>query len=327
MTRSTSPVAFSLVVPLYNEEAMMGVLRDRLPSSLNKIDPNWELILVNDGSRDNTLSELLKWQADDKRITVVDFTRNFGHQAAVFAGLGQCTGKVIGIIDGDLQDPPELLAEMCKEMGPDHDVVFGVRTARKENAIKKICYWLAYRLINTVSDYRIPSDSGDFCIMRSCVADKMLEMSEHNLFLRGLRAWVGYRQKPFIYERQAREHGAPKYQFKDLWRLMRDGIYSFTSLPLKLMRRLGALVVLLSMVYLVYLLTSLLLGNGAPQGFFTLIFAILFFGGIQLLAIGIVGEYVARIYEEVKQRPRYLIRAKHSGGKKTDTPPDCQEHQ
>lgn len=304
---TSATVDFSLIVPVYNEEAMLPSLRARLPDCLDATGLMWEMVFVNDGSQDKTLELLLAWQASEPRLGIIDFSRNFGHQPAVLAGLTHCHGEIVAIIDGDLQDPPECLPEMLHSLDAGCDVVYGIRTARKENAILRSLYWMAYRIINTLSEHPIPLDSGDFCMMRRKVVDAMLDPDEHQLFLRGLRSWVGFKQKPFVYERDARKHGSSKYRFKDLWSLMRNGIYGFTSAPLKIMRWVGTIAISLSILYLAFLSASIISGSTAPRGFSTLIVAISFFGGAQLLATGIVGEYVARIYEEVRSRPRYVV--------------------
>ncbi|MFT5412407.1 MAG: glycosyltransferase involved in cell wall biosynthesis, partial [Verrucomicrobiales bacterium] len=303
---------FSLVVPVFNEFPMLPALRERLPKSLDAVCNDWEIVFVNDGSTDGSLDDLLVWHASEKRISVVNLSRNFGHQAAVFAGLSHARGAVVGVIDADLQDPPELLAEMYEKLLKEADVVYGVRTGRKEGPILKSCYWVAYRVMNALADHPLPLDSGDFCLMRRKVLDQLLQMSEHRLFLRGLRSWVGLRQVPFVYERAPREFGETKYRFRDLWCLMRDGVYGFTTFPLKVMRWLGGLVVVASACYVAYLLIVLLFGGTAPRGFSTLIVAACFFGGSQLLATGIVGEYVARIYEESQRRPRFIVDEFHT---------------
>jgi len=302
-------VGFSLVIPVYNEEAMVPLLAEVVPEFLDSLDADSEVIVVDDGSSDRTFELLDEWAARDSRITVVSLSRNFGHQSAVTAGLSYTRGEVVGIIDGDLQDPPEVLGQMLERIDAGADVVYGVRNCRKEGPILKLAYWTAYRIINSVAERSMPLDSGDFCVMRRVVVDKLLELGEHSLFLRGLRSWVGFNQEAFPYERQARAGGEPKYGLRQLWQLLRNGVYGFTTVPLRVIRWLGALVVAASVTYSVFLLIALVAGAPAPRGFSTLILALCFFGGAQLLASGIIGEYVARIYDDVRGRPRYIVRS------------------
>ncbi len=299
---------FSVVVPVYNEEAMIPLLRRALAAFLDNVDRAGEIVLVDDGSRDGTASLLADWAREDPRIRVVRLSRNFGHQNAVMAGLAESRGSVIGVIDGDLQDPPEVLLAMLERIDSGADVVYGVRQKRKEGFLLRFAYWSAYRLINSMAERPMPLDSGDFCVMRRRVAQEMLALKEQRLFLRGLRSWVGFTQEAFPYERQERAGGTPKYNFKQLWRLMRNGLYGFTSMPLRVIRWIGATVVAASLGYTLFLVIALFLGMSAPRGFITLAVALCFFGGAQLLATGIIGEYVARIYDDVRGRPRYVIR-------------------
>jgi dolichol-phosphate mannosyltransferase len=308
---SESRAGFSLVVPVFNEEENIPLLETELPKALERTGLAWELVLVDDGSSDRTLELLTAWARREPRLVVVELSRNFGHQSAVLSGLSVSTGEFIGIIDGDLQDPPELLPDMLAIVQDRADVVYGVRRKRKEGLLLKSAYWLAYRIINTIADRPIPLDSGDFCLMRRCVLDELLRLGEQRLFLRGLRSWVGFRQVALAYDRSARARGEPKYGLKDLWRLLRDGVYGFTTLPMRVMRWLGAVVMCLCLLYTVFLLGSLLAGSPAPRGFASLILAICFFGGANLLAFGIVGEYVARIYDETRGRPRFIVRHIH----------------
>jgi dolichol-phosphate mannosyltransferase len=303
---------FSLVVPVFNEEAMVPLLAKILPTHLAAMSSDWEIVLVDDGSSDGTLALLREWAITEPRIVVVQLTRNFGHQNAVLAGLANTRGKFIGIIDGDLQDPPEVLALMLERIEVGVDVVYGVRKARKEGGLLRFAYWLAYRLINGMADQRLPLDSGDFCAMRREVANELMKLGEQHLFLRGLRSWVGFVQEAFPYERHARAEGSPKYGVKQLWGLLRNGIYGFTTMPLRMIRWIGALVLAGSIAYSVFILLALWLGSSAPRGFATLALGLCIFGGAQLLALGIIGEYVARIHDEVRGRPRYIVKTVHS---------------
>ena len=310
---------YSLVIPLYNEELMISVLRQRLTAVLESLGVSWEIVFVDDGSSDRTLELLEEWQEAESRIVVVELSRNFGHQAAVIAGLEHSKGDVVAIIDGDLQDPPELLPAMHARLEEGFDVVYGVRKNRKENSVLKFCSWLAYRVINSLAECSLPADSGDFCTMRRCVVDRMLGLREHFPYLRGLRAWLGYRQAPFEYDRDARAKGGSKYSLKDLVNLTRDGIYGFTRLPMKLVRLAGTGTIIFSCVYLSYMLIVYLAGHRPPAGFSTLIVVACLFAGAQLFSIGLLGEYVCRIYEDVRGRPRYVVRNVTGRMKNTDS--------
>jgi dolichol-phosphate mannosyltransferase len=300
----------SVVSPVYNEEIGVDHLISQVIEALSERSGPWEMIVVNDGSRDGTLEKLLVWHQRDSRIKVLDLTRNFGHQRALLAGLAHASGEVIACIDGDLQDPPELIPVMLRELDKHHaDVVYGVRRHRKENIIKKTSYWLAYRVMRAVMEIELPLDSGDFAVMRRPVMDAFMQMPEQSLFLRGLRAWVGFRQIPFPYERAARFAGDAKYTWKDLFRLAYSGIFSFTKLPIRLMGLLGMGAIGISVLYSIFLLAAWMAGRSIPQGFTTIVLAIIFFSGVQLLALRILGAYIHRIYDEVRARPPYLIRA------------------
>ncbi|MFM8634642.1 MAG: glycosyltransferase, partial [Planctomycetia bacterium] len=235
--------------------------------------------------------------------------RNFGHQRALLAGLVQASGDVVACIDGDLQDPPALLVEMIAALDTHSvDVVYGVRRRRKEGACKTTAYWLAYRLLHGILEIDLPLDAGDFSVMRRPVLEAMLRMPEQSLFLRGLRAWVGFRQQPFEYERAARCAGSAKYRWRDLFRLAYDGIFSFTHLPIRILGAIGLAAIGFSVLYSLYLATAWLLGIHTPRGFTTLIIAIMFFSGVQLVAIRILGAYIRRILDEVRGRPLFLVR-------------------
>ena len=230
----------SVVTPFYNEEEVVDRLASEIISVLSARRGPWEVIAVNDGSRDATLAKLVKWHRREPRFKVIDLSRNFGHQRALLAGLSHASGDVIACIDGDLQDPPALIPTMLDQLDEqDADVVYAVRRRRKENAAKTTAYWMAYRLMRWIMDIELPLDSGDFAVMRRPVLESMLRMPEQSLFLRGLRAWVGFRQVPFEYERAARAAGEEKYRWSDLFRLAYNGIFSFTKLPIRLLVLVG----------------------------------------------------------------------------------------
>lgn len=318
-TRAAPDLPLSIVAPVYNEEAAVDRLVSEVVAAMSRRTAPWELIVVNDGSRDGTLDKLVAWHRRDPRIRVIDLSRNFGHQRALLAGLTQASGDVIACIDGDLQDPPALLVEMIAALDArDADVVYGVRQRRKEGACKTTAYWLAYRLLHGILEIDLPLDAGDFAVMRRPVLEAMLRMPEQSLFLRGLRAWVGFRQQPFEYERDARCAGVAKYRWRDLFRLAYDGIFSFTHLPIRILGAIGFVAIGFSVVYSLYLATAWLLGIQAPRGFTTLIIAIMFFSGVQLVAIRILGAYIRRIHDEVRGRPLFLVRQSWGRGLDAD---------
>ena len=299
----------SVVTPVYNEEEVVDRLASELIAALSARRGPWEVIAVNDGSRDATLAKLVEWHRREPRFKVIDLSRNFGHQRALLAGLAHASGDVIACIDGDLQDPPTLIPTMLDRLDEqDADVVYAVRRRRKEHAAKKTAYWMAYRLMRSIMDIELPLDSGDFAVMRRPVLDAMLRMPEQSLFLRGLRAWVGFRQVPFEYDRAARAAGEAKYRWSDLFRLAYNGIFSFTKVPIRVLGMVGSAAILASVCYAVWLFVAWLFGAQIPAGFSTLILAIIFFSGVQLVAIRILGAYIHRIYDEVRARPAYLVR-------------------
>jgi dolichol-phosphate mannosyltransferase len=297
----------SVVVPLFNEEENIQHLFDRCSKALDVWTNNYEIICVNDGSKDKTLLLLKEIHQKDKRWKIISLSRNFGHQQAFLCGLFHAKGNYVAMIDGDLQDPPELLYEFYQKMiSGNFDVVYGVRQKRKEGFFKKFLYKSYYKVLKKMASVEIPLDSGDFCLMKKVVVDNMLRMKEQSLFLRGIRSWVGFRQFGYEYERDARFGGEPKYTFKKLFQLAYNGIFSFSQLPVKILTTLGFWVVIIAVLYSFYALYVKITTPDVPQGFTTLAIAIFLFGGIQLLALGIIGEYVLRIYDETRNRPAYI---------------------
>jgi dolichol-phosphate mannosyltransferase len=295
---------------VFNEEDGIDQLVAEVKAAFADRTAPWEFIIVNDGSTDTTLDKLLAWHHRDARMKVLDLSRNFGHQRALLAGLSHASGEVIACIDGDLQDPPALVPLMLERLD-EHgaDVVYGVRRRRQEGLAKKTAYWAAYRVMRAVMDIDLALDSGDFAVMRRPVLEAMMRMPEQSLFLRGLRAWVGFRQIPFEYDRPARFAGHPKYRWRDLFRLAQNGIFSFTKLPIRILGIVGMGALVASFVYAAVLLIAWLSGRPMPQGFTTLVLAIMFFSGVQLVALRILGAYIHRIYDEVRSRPAYVVRA------------------
>lgn len=303
-----SPPVLSVVIPVYNEEKVLPELCRRLYQTMSAIRKPWEVIFVNDGSQDRSSEVLRAIPPGDGQVKIVEFSRNFGHQAAITAGINCARGDAVVVMDSDLQDPPEILSQMVERWRQGVEVVYAVRKRRKESWFKRACYYLFYRLFRILSTMDIPPDAGDFCLMDRCVADQLRRLSEHGRFVRGLRAWVGFRQEPLEYERSARFAGESKYTGHKLFRLALDGIFSFSYAPLRLATFIGLIVSLAAFVEggrIIYL--KLFVGQFI-HGLAALSVFVLFLGGIELLFLGLVGEYVGRVYEEVKGRPTYIVK-------------------
>jgi dolichol-phosphate mannosyltransferase len=306
-TSSQRPLV-SVVVPLFNEEENLPELYRRLDATLGKLELDCEFVFVNDGSRDQTSAMLEDLCARDDRVVAIQLSRNFGHQPAVSAGLQQAKGDVVFVMDGDLQDPPEVLVQFLDKWREGCDVVYAVRRQRKEGILKRAGYWGFYRLLRGISDLDIPLDSGDFCLMDRKVVDALNALPEKQRFVRGLRTFVGFRQIGLEYERDARYSGEPKYTFRALVRLAMDGLVSFSTMPLTCITYLGFFSVLVSMGLAAWVLLHYCFSRQAPAGWSSTIIVMLFLGSIQLLCLGIIGEYLRRIFLEVKERPTYIIR-------------------
>lgn len=301
------PIAISLVVPLYNEEEVFPQLRERITTVLDQFAVPMEVLFVDDGSDDRTGELIDEAAAQDRRFAGVHLSRNFGHQAAISAGMNICRGDVVVLMDGDLQDPPEVLLEMYSKIEEGYDVVYAVRESRKESFLYRAAYRVFYRLLRASSQLQIPVDSGDFSMMRRAVVDEINRMPERHRFVRGLRSFVGFRQVGISFERSARQAGQPKYTIPKLIRLAADGIFTFSELPLRLASLLGFTIALLSSIYMIYLVIWRLTSDESLPGFATIAVAMFFLASIQLICLGIVGEYIARIHNEVKGRPAYIV--------------------
>lgn len=303
----------SVVVPMYNEEEVASVCYERLTGVLGGIkNYDYEIIFVNDGSQDKTLEILKSIVKKDSCVSYVSFSRNFGHQAAVVAGLKQVTGDATVIIDADMQDPPEVIPDMIKEWENGNDVVYAVRKTRKgESKFKLLTAKAFYRVLNKLSDVDIPVDTGDFRLIDKKVVDTLNSLPEHNKFMRGLVSWVGFRQTPYEYERQERIAGKTKYPFKKMLKLAFDGIMSFSTKPLKIIGMIGIFAVIVSFLLLIYTLVSYVFNlNYLIPGWASIMVTIIFLSGVQFMAIWVMSEYVARIYDEVRHRPEYIIEEK-----------------
>ena len=300
----------SIIIPMYYEEKVVNECYKRLKEMVEKLKGyDYELIFVNDGSKDNTLNLLEEIAKNNNKVKIISFSRNFGHQAAVTAGLKYVTGDAIAIIDADLQDPPEEIPEMLKLWEQGYEVIYGKRKSRKgESAFKLLTAKMFYNTLDALSDVEIPKDTGDFRLVDRKVVNIINEMPEHNKFLRGLFSWVGYKQIPFEYERQERFAGKTKYPLKKMLKLASDGIISFSTKPLKLVGYVGIFSILLSLIILIYSLVSFAFNlNNLTAGWTSIMVTVTFFAGVQLLSIWIISEYIGRIYDESKNRPQYII--------------------
>ncbi len=302
-------IEISIIAPVFNEEAVIEEFYNRITDVLNRISSNFEIIFIDDGSTDKTLDKIKKMGVQDASVKAVSFSRNFGHGMAISAGLSHARGEAVIIIDGDLQDPPEILPEFITKWKEGYDVVYGIRTKRKEWFGKRLAYWFFYRILKKLSNLEIPIDVGDFCLMSRATVDQIKTLPERNPFMRGIRSWVGFRQGGVVYERSRRFAGVTKYSLAKLLKLAVDGIFSFSYIPLRLAVLLGFFIAIVDFIVIGVVLYSRIFGGGTPpRGFASTIIVILFLGSVQLISIGILGEYVARIYEEVKHRPLYIVK-------------------
>ena len=305
----------SIIAPLYNESETLPQLVERLnalmdawAAHLETSEMPIEVVLVNDGSRDNTAELMQQLALSDGRYHCVFLARNYGHQIALSAGLSKARGtEGVMVIDGDLQDPPELLPDFYAKYREGYDVIYAIRRKRKENMLIKAAYRVFYRLLKSISYIDIPLDSGDFCFMSRRVVDILNLMPEESRYIRGMRSWIGFKQIGIEYERAERAAGASKYGFRMLLNLAYNGIFNFSEFPIKVIKRIGYSAVGLSMLYVVYSLYRKLMYNDVPQGFMATIFIIVFFSGIQLFFMGIMGEYLLRIFFQVKGRPLFIV--------------------
>ncbi len=300
---------YSLVIPIYNEEANIPELYRRLKAVMDSLGMESELLLVNDGSRDQSLVLLRELQQQDQRVGYVSLARNFGHQIAVTAGLHFTRGQAVIILDADLQDPPELIPDLLKLWESGYQVVYAQRTKRPpEHWLKRLMAYVFYRLLKRLADVEIPIDSGDFCLMDRQVVNVLNAMPERNRYLRGLRSWVGFRQTALLFDRDPRFAGEVKYTFRKSLALAINGLASFSQVPLRLSIYLGLFSAFLSLLMAMLVLYWRLVSKAsALTGLATIMIAIFFLGAVQLVSIGILGEYIGRIYEEVKGRPLYTI--------------------
>jgi polyisoprenyl-phosphate glycosyltransferase len=301
-------IRYSIVAPCWNEEGNLPTLYRRVKEVMDQTGESWELVLINDGSRDRTPQIMAELHAADPRVHYIDFARNFGHQLAVTAGMDYAQGDAIVLIDADLQDPPELILEMIQKWKEGFQVIYAVRTERKgETWFKLFTAKLFYRLIYRITDVNIPLDTGDFRLMDRKVVNQMKKMRERHRFIRGMTSWVGFKQTGVYYVRDERHAGETKYPLRRMLKFASDAITGFSYVPLQLATYLGFITAGLSSVFIIIAILARLSGSQALLGQATTLVAVLFLGGIQLICLGIIGEYLGRIYDEVKHRPLYVV--------------------
>ncbi|HLK97074.1 MAG TPA: glycosyltransferase family 2 protein [Hymenobacter sp.] len=298
----------SVIIPIYNEEANIPLLYDRLRGVLDPMGLRYEFIFINDGSRDQSLALVQTLAMRDERVRFIDFSRNFGHQIAVTAGLDLAAGEAVVIIDADLQDPPELIVPLYQKLHEGYEVVYAKRRSRKgESAAKKLTAKLFYRLLAGITNISIPVDTGDFRIISRKVVDALKLMPEQNKFIRGQISWIGYRQTYVEYDRAERAGGETGYTYRKMIRLALDGITGFSDVPLKAATVSGFIVSAGAFIVMIYTLFARFVTGDYEPGWASLMVSILFLGGVQLIAVGIIGEYIARLSANVRQRPLYII--------------------
>ncbi|MDQ0591907.1 glycosyltransferase involved in cell wall biosynthesis [Chryseobacterium ginsenosidimutans] len=297
----------TLVIPVYRSAKFLHKTIKAVDDQRKESNWDLEVILVEDGSPDNSFEIVEKLSKEYSYIKGIKLSRNFGHQIAVKTGLHYATGDYIAIIDDDLQDPPSLLPRFFSQLDMGYEVAYGVRKKRKEGKIKKLAYNSFYRLLDSISETKIPLDSGDFCVMTKNVKDKMLTLNEQNPYLRGIRAWVGFKQIGLEYERSGRIEGESGYSLKKLIKIAKDGIFSFSSLPLQIISLLGNFGLFISVVFTLFTVIRYFSDEIEVAGYTTIIIMMLFFNSILLISLGIIGEYIYRIYNEVRNRPYTII--------------------
>ncbi len=302
------PIALSIVVPVYNEEMIIDELVRRMSEAAQSITDNYEIIFVNDGSRDSSLEKLKAVCSKDSKLHYITFSRNFGHQIAITAGMDAARGEAIVTIDGDLQDPPELIPEMYKQYQDGYKVVYAKRSKRKgETRFKRVTAKIFYRLMARLVSFEIPLDVGDFRLISRDVLEYLKQMKEYDKYIRGQIAWLGFKSTYVMFERDERRFGTTNYPFKKMLRLAFNGITAFSDSPLKVATKLGFAVCVISFLIGVYALWAYFMDARTVPGWASTIISITFLGGVQLLSLGIIGEYISRIISNVRNRPLYVI--------------------
>jgi len=308
LREGTTVFALSVIVPVYNEEEVLPEFYRRTVAVLRQLTPRYEIVFVNDGSRDDTLKVLQQLRAQDDNVTVIDLSRNFGKEIALSAGLDHAVGDAVVVIDADLQDPPELIAAFVGEWQAGYDVIYARRVVRDgETWLKKLTAHFFYRAIRNMSRVQIPADTGDFRLLSRRAVQALNQLREQHRFMKGLFAWIGFPQKAVDYRRDARAAGQTKFNYWKLWNFAIEGITSFSSAPLKVATYFGMLVGVVAFAYAALIIYKTLMFGDLVRGYPSLMVVVLFLGGIQLMSIGILGEYVGRISDEAKHRPLYLL--------------------
>jgi glycosyltransferase involved in cell wall biosynthesis len=309
MNKKEQKKILSIVSPVYNEAENLGEFYSRVINATDNLNLEIEIIYINDGSQDSTIDIITKQRQIDSRITIIDLSRNFGKEIALTAGLDYSSGDAVIVIDVDLQDPPELIPKLVEKWREGYDVVNAKRIKRKgESLLKKVMSYIYYRLLFYLSDINVPRDTGDFRLLNKNALDALLKLREKHRYMKGLFVWVGFKQKEIEYEREARFKGKTKWGFFSLFNLAFDGLTSFSIMPLRLASTIGFLSALIGFFYGVVIVFKTLFFHEPVAGFTSLVVLVTFFGGIQLLSIGIIGEYIGRIFNETKNRPLYVVK-------------------
>lgn len=305
-----------ILIPLYNEEAILPELFLRLESLISKSRQKLSVLFVDDGSTDATADLITRHIRGKAEYSALFLSRNFGHATAITAGMSAmpADADALFVMDGDLQDPPELLSQFIEKLEQGNDVVYGIRKNRKEGFLKRACYKIYYRLIKRSANIKMPLDAGDFSLISKRVVAHLNQMPEESRYLRGMRSWVGYQQAGLEYDRQERKGGHSKYGWRALWKLAFNGLFNFSEFPIRFIGFVGLITILVSLCYLIITIYKKIVFGTVPEGFTALIFAIVLFSGVQLLSIGILGEYILRIFFQVKQRPLYIIKSRITNG-------------
>jgi polyisoprenyl-phosphate glycosyltransferase len=306
--KGSDVIFVTIVIPVYNEAEVLPTLYDRLTRVLEGLVESYEIIFVNDGSQDDSALFLRDFQARDARVKFLNFSRNFGHQIAITAGLDYSSGQAVVVMDADLQDPPEVIPQLIEQWRKGYDIVFAVRAKRQgEGFFKRATAAIFYRLFRCMTATEIPLDAGDFRLMSQRAVEALQSIRERNRFIRGLAGWIGFRQTSVTYVRDVRQAGETKYPLKKMLRFALNGLMSFSLVPLQLASYLGFLISSIGFFYIVYAIGLKLFTDQVVLGWTSVMVAVLFLGGVQLVSLGIIGEYIGRIYEEVKQRPLYVV--------------------
>ena len=309
MNKKEQKKILSIVSPVYNEAENLGEFYSRVINATDNLNLEIEIIYINDGSQDSTIDIITKQRQIDNRITIIDLSRNFGKEIALTAGLDYSSGDAVIVIDADLQDPPELIPKLVEKWREGYDVVNAKRIKRKgESLLKKVMSYIYYRLLFYLSDINVPKDTGDFRLLNKNALDALLKLREKHRYMKGLFVWVGFKQKEIEYEREARFKGKTKWGFFSLFNLAFDGLTSFSIMPLRLASTIGFLSALIGFFYGAVIVFKTLFFHEPVAGFTSLVVLVTFFGGIQLLSIGIIGEYIGRIFNETKNRPLYVVK-------------------